>query len=79
MSITFGDKSHARLRELTAAVDTELAAGNPSTNLRTSWGELVALLALGSAPELRACPNCGELAMRAATRCSRCWSSLTPE
>ena len=78
MSISYGDKAQAELRSLIATVDRELATNAPSEALRGTWDELVKALALGPAPELRACPTCHELGMRAATRCSRCWSVLTP-
>ena len=32
----------------------------------------------GPAPELRACPFCGSVGMRAATRCGTCWKKLGP-
>lgn len=46
--------------------------------LTVSWARLVELMALGTAPELRECPRCGNSAMRAATRCGSCWSPLSP-
>lgn len=46
--------------------------------LVASWGRLVDFLALGPAPELRACPHCGAIGMRAATRCGGCWRKLVP-
>lgn len=78
MSITYGDKSIATLRTLVTAIERQFVAVPPPEELRAAWGEIVLALALGPAPELRTCPTCGELGMRAATRCSRCWSSLTP-
>jgi hypothetical protein len=69
------------------AVDREVArlAGHTSAEaapsldgLRTSWGILVELLALGPPPERRACPHCGSVGMLSATRCSRCWTELLP-
>jgi hypothetical protein len=48
------------------------------TDLRSSWGKLVEVLALGPAPELRDCPHCGTTGMRAATRCGKCWAKLVP-
>jgi hypothetical protein len=78
MSISYGDKSEASLRTLVAAVEHELASGSPSDTLKTAWKDLVATLALGAAPLKRACPSCGEIGMRAATRCSRCWTALVP-
>jgi hypothetical protein len=43
-----------------------------------SWAKLVDFLALGPAPELRVCPHCGAIGMRAATRCGGCWKKLVP-
>jgi hypothetical protein len=65
-----------RLRSLLATMDQELASSDLSA-LRTAFATLVAELGLG--PELRSCPKCHHLSMRAATRCSTCWSSLIPQ
>ena len=46
--------------------------------LQTAWRDLVERLALGPAPELRTCPTCGQIVMRAATLCGHCWHRLTP-
>ena len=46
--------------------------------LVASWGKLVEFLALGPTPELRACPHCGAVGMRAATLCGVCWKKLVP-
>lgn len=78
VSISYGDKAQATLRSLIGSVERELASGAPSEALRGSWDELVKALALGPAPELKECPTCREVGMRAASRCSRCWSSLAP-
>jgi hypothetical protein len=75
------------VRSAIEAVDREMArlAGHASVeeaprldDLRASWGKLVELLALGPAPEQRACPHCGGIGMVAATRCGRCWMELVP-
>jgi hypothetical protein len=76
MSITYGDKSVATLRSLVAAIEQQFAVVPPPEQLRAAWAEMVEALALGPLPELRTCPACGEIGMRAATRCMRCWSSL---
>ena len=81
-----GEVDTARLRTVIAAIDRELALlptseadGVPPTQpLRSSWAELVELLAVGPAPETRLCPICGHLAMSAATRCGSCWNPLQP-
>lgn len=76
MSISYGDKSVATLRTLVTVIERQFAAVPPPEELRAAWAEMVRELALGPAPELRTCPTCGEIGMRAATRCVRCWSSL---
>jgi hypothetical protein len=76
MSISYGDKSLTMMRSLVATIEREFALVPPPQPLRAAWAEMVNVLALGPAPELRTCPTCGEVGMRAATRCVRCWSSL---
>jgi len=49
-----------------------------AVRLRASWSELVEMLDLGPVPDLRECPYCHNLGMRAATRCGYCWKSLIP-
>jgi hypothetical protein len=74
------------LRPIVEALDREMSRllarpdqpGADVTALLSSWGELVEFLALGPPPELRACPFCGGVGMRAATRCGRCWRKLEP-
>jgi hypothetical protein len=80
MTISFGDHTRTRLRTLVQTIDTELARTTDaaSTELRALWTELVAALALGPAPDLRTCPACGGLGMRAASRCGNCWAALVP-
>jgi hypothetical protein len=46
--------------------------------LVASWARLVEFLALGPPPEVRECPHCGAVGMRAATRCGYCWNELVP-
>ena len=82
------DGGLARLRATVATIAGELASlAGPSagttdrssrSNLLTSWNDLVDQLALGPAPELRECPVCKHVGMRAATRCGYCWTRLTP-
>jgi hypothetical protein len=78
MSISYGDKAVATLRSLIAAIENQFAAVPPPEQLRAAWAEMIEALALGPPPDLRTCPTCGEIGMRAATRCVRCWSSLAP-
>jgi len=64
------------IRSACAAIDETLSRSPENAELRTRWSELVALLALGPAHVLRACPNCKQLGMFAATRCGHCWTKL---
>jgi hypothetical protein len=64
----------ARLPMQVARID-----GDSSPNdLSATFADLVAQLALGAEPELRECPVCKHLGMRAATRCGYCWTTLVP-
>jgi len=47
-------------------------------HLHSVWNNLVECLALGPAPLLRACPNCGQMIMEAATLCGYCWKRPGP-
>ena len=78
MSISYGDRSVATLRSVVKAIERQFAIVPPPEELRAAWAEMIAVLALGPPPELRTCPTCGEIGMRAATRCVGCWSSLPP-
>lgn len=74
------------LRHVVEALDLEMTrlqarggpAGGDTMAVLYRWAELVELLALGPAPRLLACPSCGALGMRAATRCGFCWRKLEP-
>jgi hypothetical protein len=74
------------LRPIVEALDREMArfhargdvSGTGTSALLSSWAKLVEFLALGPPPELRACPFCGGVGMRAATRCGTCWRRLDP-
>jgi hypothetical protein len=74
------------LRPIVEALDREMSrllalpdqAGADMTALLSSWAELVEFLALEPPPELRACPFCGRVGRRAATRCGACWRTLEP-
>jgi hypothetical protein len=89
MAITFrevGESTHnASLRPVVAAIDRHLSylsegtgmkSGTGISQLLESWSELVRLLALGPAPEMRGCPVCGRGGLSAATRCGYCWTAL---
>lgn len=66
------------VRAAVEAVDRDVALSVDAAGLRSSWKRLVDVLALGPAPERRACPHCGTMGMRAATRCGSCWEKLVP-
>jgi hypothetical protein len=54
------------------------ATGSSPAVLLASFADLVEQLALGPEPEVRECPVCKHLGMRAATLCGYCWTKLTP-
>ncbi len=74
------------LRPIVDALDREMTrlaarvgvADADTAGLLSAWARLVDFLALGPAPELRACPFCGAVGMRAATLCGTCWRRLDP-
>lgn len=74
----YSDEKMAKLREIVVAIDREIAQAPPTATLHAAWVELVAVLALGPAPERRECPTCHGIGMRAATRCGNCWAVLAP-
>ena len=76
------DASRSRLRALVAAMDREISrlpneGREPTSGLGASWADLVAELALGPEPQVRECPVCKHIGMRAATRCGYCWTPLS--
>jgi hypothetical protein len=78
----------ARLRTIVEEVDREISqlklrsstqdGARSPRGLVVSWAELLKMLALGTAPQLRECPVCHHLGMRAATLCGYCWTKLLP-
>lgn len=74
----YGDAAIAKLRAVVAVIDQELVQAPPSPTLHAAWDELVSVLALGPAPQTRACPACHGIGMRAASRCGHCWAALEP-
>jgi len=67
-----------KLRTIVAAIDHEMSVVPPTPALQAAWAQLVAVLALGPAPQTRECPSCHGIGMRAASRCSHCWATLQP-
>jgi hypothetical protein len=86
--LAVADAARARLRTTLATIEREISrlpsqpAGDdgksPPSDLLASFADLVEQLALGPEPEVRHCPVCGNIGMRAATRCGYCWTKLTP-
>lgn len=82
------DAARSRLRATVAAIERHISclpkqapdddSGSPLSCLLASWTELVEQLALGPEPEVRECPVCKHIGMRAATLCGYCWTKLTP-
>lgn len=52
--------------------------GDAIAKLRASWTVLLELLAIDRPHEVRVCPSCRHVGMRAATRCGHCWAKLSP-
>ena len=81
------DERNARLHTVIAVIDRELARlpaqrteadDETLAELRAFWREFVTVLALEPEHELRKCPSCKHVGMRAATRCGHCWIPLVP-
>ncbi len=80
---SFGDAARDQMRTLIDTIHGEIARLRSSDEgataaLHASWSELVNVLALGPKPQMRECPVCHGSGLRAASRCSRCWSKLEP-
>jgi hypothetical protein len=74
----YSDAAVTQLRTIVDAIDREIVQTPPTATLRAAWLELVAVLALGPAPQTRQCPTCHGIGMRAASRCGQCWTALAP-
>ena len=82
------DPQRSRLRATVAAIEREISrlprqgtidnGKSPPHALLSSWADLVRQLDLGPEPELRECPVCHYVGMRAATVCGHCWTKLEP-
>jgi hypothetical protein len=75
---SYTDAAVTELRSIVAVIDQEMLQLPPTVALREAWAKLVAVLALGPAPETRECPACHGIGMRAARRCGHCWAALEP-
>ncbi len=75
---SYSDEAMAKLRAAVDVMGREIAQSPSTPAFHAAWTELVAVLALGSAPETRECPACHGIGMRAASRCGRCWVALAP-
>jgi hypothetical protein len=65
-------------RDIGQLSSASLEGGAAQQRLLDSLARLEKVLALGPEPELRECPTCHRLGMRAATLCGYCWTSLEP-
>jgi hypothetical protein len=82
------DAARSRLRATVAMIEREISRlprrvtddeiRSPANGLLASFTDLVEQLALGPEPEVRECPVCKHIGMRAATLCGYCWTKLTP-
>ena len=81
--LSLREDERAALRPAVATVESDVARleaqqdlngyAQAAEQLATSWHALVSFMALGTAPELRACPHCGHRILVKATRCVQCW------
>ncbi len=77
------DGQRSKLRAMAAQLDGAVSElllqdtvdgyARSTQTLAAHWAGLVELLALGPEPQVRNCPFCQELVMKAATRCGFCW------
>ena len=77
------ETDRATLRPMVAQLESDLASlqvqsdadgyAAVAARLAAPWRSLVDVMALGTAPELRACPYCGYGINATATRCIQCW------
>ena len=72
----YSDAAVTKLRAIVQAIDQEISHAPPTAALQAAWAELVAVLALGPAPQTRECPACHGIGMREASRCGHCWVAL---
>jgi hypothetical protein len=72
----YSDATATKLRAIVKSIDQEIVQTPPTAALQAAWAQLVETLSLGPAPLTRECPKCHGIGMRAASRCSNCWTSL---
>jgi hypothetical protein len=82
------ERDRIRLRAVVATIDRELSRlavealpgdhRDAERGLMASWAQLVELLAVGLAPDVRECLVCKHVCIRAATRGGHCWAMLAP-
>ena len=70
--------NHTELRALVARMQEQVTSSG-GADLGKAWDSLVAHLALGAAPDTRACPHCQKTIMKAATLCGYCWTKLADQ
>ena len=87
---SFPDGAGSRLRTTLATIEREISllhlarpatdddSRAPPNGLSAAFSDLVQQLGLGPEPEVRECPVCKHIGMRAATVCGYCWTKLTP-
>ena len=75
---SYSDEAMSKLRAAVDIIGREVVTSPSTPAFHAAWTELVAILALGPAPETRECPVCHAIGMRAASRCGRCWTALEP-
>jgi hypothetical protein len=72
----YSDAAVSKLRTIVGTIDREIEHATPT--MRAAWAQLVAVLALGPAPQTRECTVCQGIGLRAASRCGFCWAALAP-
>jgi hypothetical protein len=81
------DANRSRLRAILATIEKEIGrlpttdaedSTSPRHGLLAAVASLSSQLALGPEPEVRSCPTCHKIGMRAASVCGFCWTKLTP-
>jgi len=67
----------ARMQGQVTAISSSALGEDEKRELVSSWNSLVQHLAVGPAPDTRACPHCKATIMRVATLCGHCWTKCT--